>query len=349
LAATILRLSRGRCVASLTRTIASRYGRLAMKRFLALGLLLGAAASARADENDLVLARLGTMNSDGSGVTPNNQLFRSLASELGVVFAPRNLAPADTLGFSGFQFYTELSSTTINSSKPYWCATEESKSCEAGFKKSGSIPTFGIFARKGFWFPLPSFEVGAGAVHINSSRLWAGQAYAKFAVHEGFHDWPIPSVAVRGSVARLFGIEQLDLTNASLDLSISKRIAVQGTFSIAPYLGYAFLWIIPRSQVVDKTPLVSIKADLSDLKNNFTFPDQDNIVRHRVFGGFKLKYYVFALVAEVDVALSGSSVDDRAGTTLTCDKATGKDLGQCDAKDQSGTQATYSLALSLDF
>ena len=44
-------------------------------------------------------------------------------------------------------------------------------------------------------------DVGAGAIHILSSRLWSGQAYAKFALHEGYHGWPIPSLAVRGSGA----------------------------------------------------------------------------------------------------------------------------------------------------
>ena len=304
-------------------------------------------APARADDNDIVLARLAHMSS--GQVVPDNQLFRSFASELGVVFAPRNLAPADTLGFSGFQFSTEFSFTGINSDQPYWCATEESQNCNAGFTKSGVIPTFGIFARKGMWFPLPSFEVGAGAVHILNSRLWSAQAYAKFALQEGYHDWPLPSLAVRGAVSRLLGVDQLDLTDASLDISVSKRFAVQGTFSVAPYLGYAFLWIIPRSQVVDFTPQTAVTPTNGDIFNNFTFPDQDNIVRHRFFAGVKLKYYVFAFTAEVDLAFSGSSVDDREGTTVACSAAPADQLGSCDATDKAGTQVATSFSVSLDF
>lgn len=316
---------------------------------LALGAALAAPAVAHADDNDLVLARLSAPAVDGTRVIPDNQAFRSLVSELGVAFAPRNLAPADTLGFSGFQFQTQFSFTSINASKPFWCATEQSESCAPGFDRSSIIPTFGIFARKGFWFPLPSFELGGGAVHIFGSRLWAGQAYAKFAIHEGYHGWPLPSLAVRGAVARLFGIEQLDLTNASLDISISKRFSIQGSFSLAPYGGYAALWIIPRSQVIDSTPNIAVKDNPDDVMMNFTFPDQDNILRHRFFAGFKLKYYVFALTAEIDVALAGSSVDDVAGTSLSCDDAGAGSRDTCDAKDQSGSQASYSLAVSLDF
>ncbi len=321
----------------------------AAPRLAAAVLALLVPATAAADKNDLVLSRLGNINAAGTGVIPDNQQFRSLASELGVVFAPRNLAPADTLGFSGFNFSTELSYTTINSDNSYWCATEESDGCAPGFEKSGTIPTFGIFARKGFWFPVPSFEIGGGAIHILGSRLWSGQAYGKLALHEGYHGWPIPSIAVRGAVARLFGIEQLDLTNVSLDISASKRFAIQGTFSIAPYVGYAILWVIPRSQPIDKTPDIAVKDNPADLAMNFIFSDQDNILRHRVFGGAKIKYYVFALTLEVDFALAGSSIDDVAGITVSCDAASPADKGACDAKDQSGSQASYSLAVSLDF
>lgn len=314
----------------------------------ACGLVLASGQPARADDNDLVLARLAHMGSMGQ-VVPDNEAFRSFASELGVVFAPRNLAPADTLGYSGFQFSTEFSFTSISSDKAFWCATEQSTSCDAGFSRSSIIPTFGLFARKGFWFPLPSFEIGAGAVHILSSRLWSAQAYAKFALQEGYHGLPIPSIAVRGAVSRLLGIEQLDLTDASLDISISKRFSVAGTFSIAPYLGYAFLWIIPRSQVIDKTPDVSPITTPGDIVNNFTFPDQESITRHRVFAGFKLKYYVFAFTAEVDLAFSGSSVDNREGTTMACSAAPMDQKGNCDATDQAGVQAAYSFSASLDF
>jgi hypothetical protein len=311
--------------------------------------VVGLARTAAADDNDLVLSRLGTVASDGSHVIADNQAFRSLSSELGAVFAPRNLAPADTLGFSGFQFTGNFSFTSISNGQPFWCATEESDDCMPGFEKSGLVQTFGIFARKGFWFPLPSFEVGAGAVHIFGSRMWSGQAYAKFALHEGYHDWPIPSLAVRGAVGRLFGVEQLDLTNVSLDLSVSKRIAIQGTFSLAPYLGYAFLWIVSRSQVIDKTPNIAVKDNPNDITMNFVFPDQDNIQRGRIFGGIKAKYYVFAFTFEIDYALAGDSVDDRPGVSTTCELAPASEKNNCDAVDQSGGQATYSLAVSLDF
>ncbi len=313
-----------------------------------LGVTLPAAGS-RADENDLILSRLARLSSTGDRVVPNNEDFRSLMSEFGVAMAPQLLSPSDTLGFAGFQFSTQLAFTTIANDQPYWCATEQAQGCTAGFDRSKVLPTFGIFARKGIWLPLPSFEVGVGAVHLLSSRAWTGQLYAKFAIQEGYHDWPIPSVAVRGSVSRLLGYEQLSLTVASIDVSVSKRFGVAGTFNIAPYAGWNPIWIVPRSQVLDRTPQIASTTNPDDVKNNFVFPDQDPIFRHRFFVGFKLKYYVFSVTAEASIALAGSSVDDRTGTEVACSAASADQKGNCDATDRAQAQETYSMSLSLDF
>ena len=70
---------------------------------------------AAADQNDLVMSRLATRITDDTGrvlaVVGQNLEFRALASQLGVVLAPHLLAPADTLGFAGFQFDADVSQT----------------------------------------------------------------------------------------------------------------------------------------------------------------------------------------------------------------------------------------------
>ena len=53
-------------------------------------------APARADSNDIVLNRLSVEQPDGTFIGQNAEL-RSLASQLGVVLAPRLNTPADTL------------------------------------------------------------------------------------------------------------------------------------------------------------------------------------------------------------------------------------------------------------
>jgi hypothetical protein len=319
---------------------------LASVLFLSTVFAMGFATGALADDNDLVLSRLGQITPSGTAVVSLNQDFRSLSSELGVLIAPRFLSPSDTLGYSGFQYSVEGSYTSINNNASYWCATEESSGCTP--KKTGWIPTFSIMARKGIWLPIPSFEIGGGFVHILNSGMWAAQVYGKFGLHEGFHDWPIPSIAVRGAVSRLMGSDQIDLTVASVDVSMSKRFAIQGTVALTPYVGWNMLWIVPRSEVIDKTPDIDVQAMPSDIKMNFVFPDQDNIVRQRIFGGFKLKYYVFALTAEVSYALAGNSVDNSSGSNVPCDTA-GAAQNICQAHDKAGSQTSISFSGSIDF
>tara|TARA_R110002096_G_scaffold292224_2_gene486695 strand:- start:141758 stop:142717 length:960 start_codon:yes stop_codon:yes gene_type:complete len=314
-------------------------------RFLALTALstvaLGASSGvAHADSNDLVLSRLGTIN--GNTVVGSNINFRSLASELGVVMAPRLLEPADTLGFGGFHFSADVAFTSISNNAAYWSAIEE--------PNDGSMTTTGIFVKKGMWLPLPSFEVGIGAVHLGSSHLWSSQGYVKFALQEGYHDLPLPSVAVRGAVSRMMGSEQIDLTVASLDVVLSKDFGIAGMFRASPYIGWNWLFIVPRSEVIDKTPHIDSRDEPTDANMNFVFGDQDDIIRQRILVGTKIKYYLFTLTLEANFALAGSSVDDRPGTDMRCaDVDPGTPTSNCDATDTAGAQATFTTSLGLDF
>jgi hypothetical protein len=314
------------------------------------GLALGA-SPAHAGENDLVLSRLGNIvEQDGApvDVVGQNVDFRSLTSELGVVLAPRLLAPSDTLGFGGFQFAADVGWTSISSDASFWRAREAGEPTMTGSHGSEMMPTVGVFARKGMWFPVPSIEVGAGMVHLLDSRYWTPQAYVKLAVVEGYHGLPIPSLAVRGAASRLMGSHELDLTVASFDLSASKHVGIGGTWSIDPYAGWNLLVIVPRSEVIDATPGIDPLATghTADSKLDFVFRDQDDVVRNRFFVGAKLQYDVFALTLEGNFALAGSSVDDRPGD-MAC--TSGSATEQCDATDRAAAQRTLTASVGLDF
>lgn len=312
------------------------------------GALLGSHVDrATADSNDLVLSRLGDIS--GTGVVGSNAEFRALASELGVVMAPRLSEPADTLGFGGFEFSADLAFTSINNSASYWRVLESSPG-ESGTHGDSSMTTTGLFVKKGIWLPLPSFEVGVGAVHLGQSRLWASQAYLKFALHEGYHDLPLPSLAVRGGVSRMMGSEQLDLTIVSIDGVISKDFGVAGMFQVSPFLGWNWLIIVPRSEVIDKTPHIDARNEPMDSRMNFVFSDQDDIYRNRFFLGGKLKYYIFTMTLEAAFALKGSSTDDRRGTDLDCrDVDPASPSADCDAVDTAKAQSTLTATIGLDF
>lgn len=320
---------------------------------LAAGLLAIAlcALPARADSNDIVLSRLGHAVDDGMGntidVVGNNQQFRSMASELGVVLAPRLLAPADTLGFGGFQFSVDVGFTGISNNQGYWRVLEGSPDpgSNAAVHGNSLMNTVGLFMRKGMWFPLPSFEVGAGVVSLVDSSLWSAQGYAKFALHEGFHKLPIPSIAVRGAASRMMGSADLDLTVASFDISMSKHLGVAGTMRLEPYAGWNLLVIVPRSEVLDRTPHMA-----GDPGANFVFKDQADILRNRLFGGMKVQYYVFTMTLEAAFALAGSSTDDRSGTDLACSDVTDPLMASsCDAVDQARVQESLVVSIGLDF
>jgi hypothetical protein len=311
---------------------------------------------AYADSNDLVLSRLATRVTDSSGalmaVIPQNREFRALASQLGVVLAPRMMTPADTLGFGGFQFAVDTAWTSIDSKASYWRALAGSRdpTGEGGVAHGpGQLSTVGFFARKGMWFPLPSFELGAGAILLSDSRTWAAQFSAKFAIAEGYHDLPVPSIAVRGSVSRMMHQRELDLTVPAVDVVVSKHIGIAGTWSIDPFAGWNLLLIVPRSEVLDPTPGIDplLPGNQADLSLNFVFKDQALILRQRISGGAKFKFSFAALTIEAQYALPGSSVDNQPQSTTPCEL--NSMTTACDAKDSAKSQLTISAAAALDF
>jgi hypothetical protein len=306
------------------------------RRGLGLAVLL-CTGTAAADTNDLVLSKLGTMAPNGTYVG-DAVAFRSFASQLGVVLAPHLLSPADTNGFSGFQLTVDYSNTSIDQSAAYWRAIEG--------PAPSSMTTVGFFARKGLWFPVPSFEIGAGAVHLVDSQIWAAQLYAKVALHEGYDGLPLPSLAVRGAVSRMMDQRQIDLTVASVDVSVSKHIGIAGTWNLDPYAGWDILMIVPRSQVIDPTPNVDPLQMPSASQNNFTFLDQSNIYRNKLFLGARLKYDILEITLEGAITLAGSSVDDRGAATSCAPMTT---TTACNAMDTAASQRTLALNAGFEF
>jgi hypothetical protein len=306
-------------------------------RFAMLAMLL-CSSTAVADDNDLVLSKLATKAADGTYVG-DSVAFRSLASQLGAVLAPHLLTPADTVGFDGLQLSVDYSNTSIDQGASYWRALEG--------PAPSSMSTVGFFARKGLWFPLPSFEVGAGAVHLLSSDMWAVQLYAKLALHEGYDDLPLPSLAVRGAVSRLIDQRQLDLTVASVDVSVSKHVGIGGTWSLDPYAGWDFLMIVPRSEVIDPTPNLDPSTTPAAASNNFTFLDESTIYRNKVFLGAKFQFDMLQLTLEGALILPGTSVDNQPGATSACQPMT--TITACNTTDTAALQRSVSVNAGFEF
>lgn len=342
----------------------------------ALATVLGTAAPARAAENDLRLLNLcdwssgscrwvdqsGATTTVGFGADPQaTTRYRSLMSELGVVMAPRLQTPADTLGFAGFQLSAELGTTQISRNKAFWNGVEGVNAQNTLARPDAWLTTVGLFARKGTWFPLPALEWGVGAMNLLQSGLWAVQGYVKLALQEGFHGWPLPSLAVRGGFSQLVGTDQVTMTIGSVDVLISKAFSLAGTVRLEPFAGWNMLLIDARSGVIDATPGCDAvvlqqtnKSDAAavarlpaacpaaqagswgDLGANFAFPRQDVITRNRLYLGAKVRLAALFLVAQAALTPPGKSIDGRSASGRA-------------ARDESGAQKSLSLSIGVDF
>ena len=324
---------------------------------------------------------------DISTILADNAGFRAVMSELGVLFAPNVLAPAETFGYNGFTFAVELGFTSINRNRRalnqvptpgngvdvrrarYWRAasavpdeafaggnilTEAAQEAIEDNLPSAFGSTITVMARKGLWLPAPSFEFGIGARHLIDSRMWSGILEAKWALHEGFQGWPVPAFAVRGMVSRVFGTQGFDLTVSGIDVSVSKHLGVASTFNLMPYSGYQLLWVVADSDVIDATPNIDAVGDsdqqdpegtatqcrVPDCRANFTFDDQNNILRHRFFIGLRANFFLFSILAEYSFFAAGRTSD------IIFE---GTDFPEPNVRDQSGAQHSINLAFSVDY
>jgi hypothetical protein len=294
--------------------------------------------------------------------------FRGLISELGGVLALPMVEPADTVGFNGFHFSFDTHITSINRDADYWSGrvtrpimvngqTIQQSFSTAGVRKvtAGMLPVVSLMMRKGVWMPippLPSVELGFGVSHLVNSSMFALNGYLKLAIHEGYHDVWVPSIAFRAGVTRLAGSPQLDMTIITADGVISKAFGAGGTFTLEPYLGAGAFFTIARSQVIDTAPTTDLYRgpigagmDFNDpnkrseaLAQKIIFPTQSDIIRARLFVGLQLHYAILAITAGYTIIFSGfdSNFDISTPGTFT-------------PKDISGYQHQINLSAGLRF
>jgi hypothetical protein len=302
----------------------------------ALVATLLVSSEARAGKYDVDLTPLGQVNDDGS-ITQDFAGFRSLASEVGVLMAPRPVDPADSLGLSGFAVSADVGINTLSYDKDFWTKTANGPDKVA--------PSLQVMGRKGLW---PGIEVGAGATKLFDSRMWTIAGYGKVSIHEGFHHMPIPAIALRGMFSRLLGSKDLDLTTVSVDASISHVFGVGRTFSITPYAGYQALFVFAKTGIIDSTPdtdeytegAVPCANGQPDcfVQGEFVFKRQDVILRHRPFVGMRFIFSVLRIGLEAMFVPGGNSKSD-------------VDVGGMPVTivDGSGFQQQYTISFGLDF
>ncbi|MEO1271753.1 MAG: hypothetical protein AAFX99_26980 [Myxococcota bacterium] len=177
---------------------------------------------AEAGDKDLVLRRLaervpvdenGNQTTEaeafGFNAVPDEDAFRSLSRDMGLIFAPRILSPAETLGQAGFDIGAAVSVSTVDSNAEHWRALR-------GGDNPGAFTTGQIFVRKGLPF---SFELGGELSYLFESETFAVGTDLKWALNEGFLF--LPDFAVRVAANNVVGNPDMNLTNVGLDLTIS--------------------------------------------------------------------------------------------------------------------------------
>lgn len=272
---------------------------------------------ATAAPNDIVLNGLIQRDANGDPVRSNStdlvlgdqDAFKGLTTELGLMFAPRPLAPAETPGHAGFDIGLDYTLNFIQAKNSYW-----SDATERGLNGRSMPPvlhTLGFRARKGLPF---SFEMGAGGSYLFESHMYTVGADIKWALNEGFV-W-LPDLAVSAGVNRLLGNDQIDLTMASAGGMLSKTFGLFGVMRLSPFVGYNYVLINAASAVIDPDP-----SSADDIGGNFAF-DQVSLLGnayHRAVGGLRLGSFIFDLTIEGDFSFAGQQSVQQLGFNLTLD------------------------------
>lgn len=228
--------------------------------YAALLLALGTPGPARAADNDLIVQGL----AQGQ--------FRDLAAELGLAISASQTQPAESLGMflavPHIDAGAEMTLVNINQDRPYWRLAV----------RDGSAPS---------QLPLPKLHVNVGlplglevggvysSVPDSNIRVWGAEA--KWAFIKGGVVWP--ALALRGAYTDLSGVNELDLTTKSLDVSVSK-----GVGPVTPYLGAGRIWIDAKPEGA------SAAVGLTE-----THPVED-----RLFAGVRLRLAFLSAVAETN-------------------------------------------------
>lgn len=203
--------------------------------------------------------------------------FKLFSEDLGAALSYKAIIPAEPLGITGFDLGLEVTSTELKNSALWAKAT-------AGGSALNNMILPKLHVHKGL--PL-NIDVGAfySAVPTTNIKLYGGEL--RYAILEG--GVATPAVAIRGSVSKLTGVDQLSFGSKGLDISISKGFAM-----FTPYAGVGRVW-------VDSTPVAT------------TGLTKETFQLGKVFVGGNLNFGLTNLALEYDKTGSAQSYSAKLG------------------------------------
>jgi hypothetical protein len=165
-------------------------------------------------------SQAGTLDLIGSGATQD--AFKKFSKELGLAVSYLPLAPAEPLGIIGFDAGAEVTTGSIKKI--------------SGAKTTLVLPK--LHLQKGLPF---GFDVGAVYSQVSALDIALVGAELKYALISG--NVALPAVALRAGYTKLTGVDELDLSTLSADLSVSK-----GFTFITPYAGVGMVQVTAKEK-----------------------------------------------------------------------------------------------------
>lgn len=313
---------------------------------VALTAALAASSTAQAGKLDLSLARFMDCNAQGL-CEPQIAEYERFLAEYTFGLAPKLLAGADTLGYSGFYLGLEGTLTPRPGSAGSVQRWTDGTAPYGEYVDVMFVPS--VHLRKG----LPwSFELGGTINYLAQSELVGIGMDIKWSLLEGYkHGFRgyLPDVAVRASVVRVLGESDVDLTIVGIDGSISYDFGIQGAVILTPYLGYQHLFTFARAEPLvyrdDTVDPPKYRLPEGD-KYNMTGLSGPNLTRPRLFLGTRFEYEVLTLALEVAWGLAKSW-----DTAVVQDAPAGSDWSADPEQFKSdvANQVNVSMAIGMMF
>lgn len=235
-----------------------------MKRRLAAAALIATAAPAFA--TDINSIQLLSQNE-----------FRLLSEDLGAALSFKPLIPSEALGITGFDLGVAVTGTKLKN-----VAILEKASSGGDVPSVMPVPTLRL--HKGL--PL-NLDVGVAFSQVPGTNIRYTGGELRWAILPG--STLTPAVAIRGTLTRLTGVDQLDFDTKSLDISISKGFA-----NVTPYGGIGQVW-------VKSTP-----KGVPGLRG-------EDFTQTKVFGGVNVNFGLANLAFEADSTGGTTTVGAKLG------------------------------------
>ncbi len=190
--------------------------------------------------------------------------FRALTEDLGAALSYKSLSPAAALGTTGFDISLSVTGTVLDSLAVWEEATGDDDI-------PSTLPVPMLRVAKGLPFDI---DIGAFYLAIPDTNVRLYGAEARWAFLEG--GVATPAVSLHATYSKVTGVEQLDLTTRSVDVSISKGFTV-----ITPYIGVGKVW-------TDATPV------------GVPLLRSESISQNKVFGGLNFNLGLPNIALEAD-------------------------------------------------